>query len=405
VGRVHVTVTLYDEVVEDLLVSVGDGVWLGDHPKSQDCIPAPPLFVYTKNGAILAGGRRLYPGQTASVARGPVGMRLQCAPPRRRRSWNWSSFDLGFLLMLIGVSVAGMWVDMLDGMLDSGQGGDILGAFADLRSDLDSSHAGVNRGDAQRTAAVRPQAEEDTLPELLPGNWAGRRAQPDDHLTGWGWYGWYRDSVPVIAEALHAREKLVGQPDDQELRGHVGRAAYASEQYEEALFQFRWLVVQAPSDARWLEGMALAEKRLGMHNLELAAYKQVLATNPGHMGALGSSAVALARLGRLSAAWTALERLRTLYPTHASPLMYEAMVFAIEGRENYALAALGEGLAGYGSLSKSLRVEIRRDIALDPSFSRLRADERLVALVERLLGTTISSVPQIPAEDQEGELG
>ncbi len=390
--RVHVSVSLYGEVVEDFMVPVGEGIWLGDHPKSRRSFPTPPLFVHAKKGGILVGGRRLYPGQTARVSRGAVGMRIQCTPPKRKMEIRWHGVDLGFLLVLVGVSVGGMWIDMLDRVLESGQGGEALTALADVRDRLHVSRLTPEGVEEGRTAAVHPQGGMGAMPEIPPGSWAGRRAQPDDSDSGWGWYGWYRDSVPVIAEAVHAQEKLTWRPDDHELRAHVGRAAYASERYEEALFQFRWLVAQSPADARWLEGMALAEKRLGMHSQELAAYRQILERNPNHMLALGSSAVVLARLGRLAEAWEALEELRALYPAHALPLVYEGLVFAIEGKEAYALAALEEGLTRYGSLSKSLQVELHRDIALDPAFSRLRSDARLVGLVEGLLGTHIPTM-------------
>jgi len=94
----------------------------------------------------------------------------------------------------------------------------------------------------------------------------------------------------------------------------------------------------------------------------------------------------------LAEAWEALEQLRSLYPTHALPLVYEGLVFAVEGKESYALAALREGLTGYGSLSKSQQVEVRRDISLDPAFSRLRSDSRLVGIVEELIGAHVPAM-------------
>jgi hypothetical protein len=65
-------------------------------------------------------------------------------------------------------------------------------------------------------------------------------------------------------------------------------------------------------------------------------------------------------------------------------LLMESMVFAIQGMEVDALGALEEALALQGSISQAHKVELARELALDPAFARLRGDARCVALVGRL---------------------
>jgi len=291
------------------------------------------------------------------------------------------------LVVFLAVSAGSLWIDTVDRLVESGQGGLLAEKIVEFRSHLHTAPAAPSPHPPRRTAAVQPNellTPLDALADADPGHWKGRRAQSDDHETGWGWYPWYREQVPVIVEALRAPDQLANRPDDPELRAHVAQAAYASEQYEDALFQYRWLVVQAPGDVRWLTGMALAEKRLGMHRLELAAYDRILAIDPDHMQAMGNRAVALARLGRLAEAQGALTALRVRYPKHAMSLWMESMVFAIQGMEFDALGALEGALGLQGSISQAYKVELARDVALDPAFGRLRGDARCAALMDRL---------------------
>ncbi len=385
--RIQVTVWLHGQVVEERVLSVKERLWLGDHPLSPVACPTPPILLHQDGGDLLVRGRRLFSGQRTWVRRGPVTLSVERLAVEQRERRRGEGFDLRFLLVFLAVSAGSLWIDAVDQWVDHGQGGVLVEKMVDIRSRLHTAPSSPTAQPPRRTAAVQPNellAPLDSLAEADPGHWKGRRAQSDDHATGWGWYPWYREQVPVIAEALRAPDQLVHRPDDPELRAHVVQAAYASEQYEDALFQYRWLVVQAPGDVRWLTGMAFTEKRLGMHRLELAAYDRILAIDPDHMQAMGNRAVALARLGRLAEAQGALTALRVRYPQHAMSLLMESMVFAIQGMEVDALGALEEALGLQGSISQAHKVELARELALDPAFARLRGDARCVALVDRL---------------------
>jgi predicted Zn-dependent protease len=212
--------------------------------------------------------------------------------------------------------------------------------------------------------------------------WDGPRAHADDERSGFAYYGWYRQAVEIPSVSVRS----IG-PSGLASVDHaaLAEAAYAADNYEAALSHFQWLVAHHPGTAKWLEGVAMTQKRLGMHRQELRSYEQLLRQNPDHLVAMGSQAVALARIGQLDAAEEALDALRTRYPYQPYFYQCEALVYAIRGLELEALGALDALFAEHGALPVRLQDELRRDIALDPALSNLRADPRLHELLHESL--------------------
>jgi hypothetical protein len=64
----------------------------------------------------------------------------------------------------------------------------------------------------------------------------------------------------------------------------------------------------------------------------------------------------------------------------------QAFVFSWEGRIEDAVSALEQGFVARAQLSEEMQIELRRDIALEPTFHSLRKDWHLRAMLLRHLG-------------------
>ena len=110
--------------------------------------------------------------------------------------------------------------------------------------------------------------------------------------------------------------------------------------------------------------------------------------DPGNPIVMGNRAVAHARLGDFRGADYWLVQMRSRASDSRDPYLnvLEGMVSAIRGEESLALAQLEEAVALRGALPEGLQLELRRDIAIDPSFGSLRTDEGLHRMLWRHYG-------------------
>ena len=378
VAKLHVVVAYNGQVIEDKILTVTEPVRLGERPGAAMSFPGADILVTSVEGDICWRGRRLREGDTASMELGPLAINVEHVWPERiRYSRAFSGIDLAFVLVLLGVTVSGMWVDTVSRVKQSSSRGDFLEEIGDFRKDF--AEAQPWSGVSDRSATLKAGDVEEVLAHGLDF-WDGPRAKIDDARSGFGYFEWYRRAVSIPSVNVRA----VGS-EGLELQDHsdLAAAAYAADNYEAALSHFQWLEAHEPGKASWIEGVAASQKRLGMHRAELRSYAKLLEKNPNHLLAMGNRAVALARLGQMDAAQQALDNLRTLYPYRPFYFHCEAMVYAIRGLETEALGSLEALIASHGALPSRFQAELRRDIAMDPALGSLRSDPRLVELLSR----------------------
>ena len=375
-AKLHVIVSYHGQVVEDRVVKIQDPVRLGERPDAVVAFPGADIVVTQVDGDICWRGRRLREGDTASLALGDFVVDVEHIwPERMSYSQAFSGLDLRFVLVLLGVTVTGMWVDTFNRVTRDSHRGEFLTQIGDFRDSYPEDAPWTQQ--AERSAAVQSvEAEEVFL--VNPDVWDGPRAKSDDERTGVAFYEWYRRSVPIPYVAVRSVGSTGLSTADHEA---LAMAAYAADNYEASLSHFQWLEAHHPEQGNWIEGVAASQKRLGMHQLELRSYQRILGINPDHMVAMGNRAVSLARLGRLGEAEAALDQLKTRYPYQSFSYHCEALVFGVQGMELEALGALERLFTEYSTLPLKLQEEIRRDLALDPAFSTLRADPRLRELL------------------------
>jgi tetratricopeptide (TPR) repeat protein len=382
VGELHVTVRYHGEVVEDCVLSVRGEVRLGEAPHSQVVFPGADLKVFRVGSDLQLGKRRLRPGERTGFSRGPVHVQVEHVErltwPRARRR----HVDLRFLLIAMAVAASGMWLDTLTAVVEHPAGGAFAERYEQVRARL--SLPGLSdRDDRQRSASVQPGSE---FYLLLPDRESlidGPPAHPDDSVTGWAYYPWYRQVVPGHTSP---RARLGVHTDDEDLHLLAAVDAYQNEKWEVAHHHYQWLVKDDPRDTEWRMGLASARKRLGMHRAELETYDRILLEEPEHFLALGNRAVAYARLDRWSDVPGALARMHRASPDNPYGQVFEALCASLQGREDEAIAHLEEAISRRGAMSDDLQIELRRDLALDPALAPLRADPRLRAMLSRQLG-------------------
>jgi tetratricopeptide (TPR) repeat protein len=376
VAKLHVTIAYHGQIIEDRILQFHESVRLGEARDAAISFPGADLLVSCVDGDISWRGRRLREGDRAALELGPLLVKVEhLLPERIRYSKAFAGFDLGFVLILLGVTVSGMWIDTISRLSSTPARGLYLDQIGDFRAQ--SSQNTGWQSTPEKSSAV--QAVEQEVPLRLNDDfWEGPRAHPDDERSGFTYYSWYRESVPIPSVVVRKTGAAGLQGVDH---AALAEASYAADNYEAALAHFQWLVAHNPGVSKWLEGVALSQKRLGMHAQEHRSIERLLQIDPNHMVAMGNLAVALARMGQLEAAQESLDALKTRYPFQPFATQCEALIFAIRGEEMGALGALDELFREHGALPRRLQDELKRDIALDPAMANLRSDPRLQELL------------------------
>jgi tetratricopeptide (TPR) repeat protein len=385
VAKLHVTIAYHGQIIEDRILSIHETVRLGEAPDALISFPGADLLVSCVDGDISWRGRRLREGDRAALDLGALRVQVEhLCPERIRYSKAFAGFDLAFVLILLGVTVSGMWIDTLNRIRSTPARGAYLEQIGDFRARSNANSEWQKS--AEKSSAVQAV---DPVESLALGDdfWEGPRAHSDDERSGFGYYSWYRESVAIPTVVVRKTGAAGLQGVDH---AALAYAAYAADNYEAGLAHFQWLVAHNPDSTRWLEGVALSQKRLGMHAQELRSIQALLKLDPNHLVAMGNRAVALARLGQLDSAQEALDALKTRYPFQPFATHCEALVFAIRGQEIEALGALDALLREHGALPGRLQDELKRDIALDPALANLRSDPRL----RRLLLESLQVAPR-----------
>ncbi len=377
-ASLRVTVRYHGSVIEDRVLPVRGAVQLGEAEGAAVQFPGAQLTVCRVGEALDVSGRRLEPGQRTGISMGAVHVQVEHVEQLRLPRLSGGHFDLRFFLVAMIVAAGGMWLDTLSSVAEDPAGGALAYRYQQLRAALPSSAS--RGGDDPRVSSVQPNAERYLLAPAGAPLVDGPPARPDDAVTGWAYYPWYRAIVPELpAPAASAA-------DERTLRAAAARQSYRDDRWELAHAHYQWLAKTEPGELEWLYGLALSRKRLGMHRAELETWDRVLELAPGSAIALGNRAVSLARQDRWSEVAEALTRLHRAAPDHPYTYVFDATCAALQGREDEAIADLERAVGLRYALSDALQIELRRDLALDPALAPLRADPRLRAMLSRQLG-------------------
>ena len=388
-GNLRVSVQLYGTVVEEQVLSVRQCVRLGEAPSAKVSFPGADLAVVRVGADLTIRGRRLEEGRGIGVSLGPVRVWLEhLSPIKMPRRWL-QHVDTRFLVTAALVTVTGLWVDTMESAIRTRDESGFLARQIHHWTAVGATVPGVvpKREPLKQVAAVNASGDGRTSLEPDLELVDGPAAESDDARSGYAFYEWYRASVPQDDQALEAvRSQLEWNPMDIGLREVLAHAAYEADQHEEAVRQFRWLLMRRPGDVELLKRVARAERRMGHHAREIALYQQALERHEDDPTLLAGAASALARLGRYDEAHVAIERAMLLAPERPEVLVHLALIAAAEAREDDATVILEGLLRRRERLSAEMRVELRRDIAIDPVFALLRQSSGFRAMLSRELG-------------------
>lgn len=377
-GDLRVSVRWQGRVVEDRVLDVRGGVRIGDEPESAVPFPGASILIEREGPYLVTRGHRLAEGDQTSLCLGSVSVLLEHQAQERALRPMALPFDVRFGFMAMAVIVGSMWVDAA---------GLQVGAFRHASVAVEEGPRGKQEAADSQSVSGRPTAQPEDG-QQSPASFAadGREALPDDAETRWAFYTWYRRAVPNTLDAQLAMLQLASSPEDAELKGLAARGAYDNDDWRGAFSLYAELVSAQPKEVRWLEGLGLAQKRLGLHRAELATWARVLELDPRHIMARGGKALAMARLGDYDAAVSELDRLRVVGGDHPYVDVFLGMVLAIQGDEPNAVLALEQGFMARGRMPAALQLELRRDLALDPALKALRSNRELRAMLYRHIG-------------------
>jgi tetratricopeptide (TPR) repeat protein len=395
-GDLAVSVSLHGAPVADDLLRVRHIVRIGESPSAAVSFPGADIAVVRVGRDLAVRGRRLAEGQGIGVSLGPVRVWLEHTQRAPRSRPLHEHLDLRFLATALLVTVSGLWCETFGAALEARSGhGYVSQRVAELQlRGLLPSVSGPERAGAAggRTAAVSSSGE-DGGPDL-PGRALreGPEASSDDLRSGVAYYAWYRGVVPDDDGTVAlAQERLARSPADQGARDILARSAYEADRFEIAAAHFRWLLDRGDSgfaggEQDLLLRLARTERRLGRHAEEAELYQRILERDPADPWALSGQATVMARLGRFDEAASLLAQARAAAPELVYLGVHAAVIAAEQGLEQRTLELLEGVVERREELAPEHQVELRRDIALDPAFARLRTSDRLRVMLARHLG-------------------
>jgi hypothetical protein len=379
-GDLAVTVRLHGAVVEDRVVPVRRMVRLGENRKAKVSFPGADVTVVRVGQSLAVRGHILEEGDEIAISLGALDVRFAHTVKTSTPSEWGSRIDVRFLAAALVVTAVGTWIDAAEPWMDH------QGHLARPRVIQTILEAMRGRPAEPVKAAVSPATEDAARAVEAPRVAEGPVHRSDDLLTGTGYYAWYRNAVlsdPYIEEGF---SQVALDRTDAGARRRLARDAYNHEDWDSAARLYGTLSDADPEDRCIKLHLAWAERRRGRHEVEAALYREILALVPNDVLAQSGLAVALARLGRMDEASVWVDGLQVLAPMDPTTDLAIALVAAIQGHDDDAIAALDRALAGRAQLSEELRLEMRRDLALDPALSSLRKTRRLGTLLHKHLG-------------------
>ena len=382
-GDLRVRLSLRDEVVEDRVLVVSDRVRLGEALDAKVSFPGADVQVRRVGDDFRIRGRWLREGETLDLSLGAVHVVFEHTRPAGIPGAWRSALDLRFALSAVAVVVLAAWIDTAKSVVNHRADDGVIAQQL-------SWWMGTDAADPDsRVSSVSAAPDELTGPTIvLPvdGRVDGPRAQSNDAQTGFGYKDWYRRQVSVERSVVEATRRLAEGSSAHAARQAYAAASYATDDYERAAQVYRELLDVRGASVEVLWGLAMSERRLGRHRVELALYQALLNTEPENPRFLGALATAAARFSRFHEAHALLNRSRSAESIPRALDVSAAVVYALEGDDRKAIRFIERVLEHTDELDAEERVEFARDLALDPAFARLRGDRRLRNLLARQLG-------------------
>jgi len=382
-GKLHVQVRMHGLLVEDRLLEVVTVMVIGDVASSAVVFPGASVHIRRVGDTLLVLGRELREGDEVALDLPSLSVRLSHTRSGRVQLENNGVFDRSFFAAALTIVLIGNWADAAN-------------AWFERLPQTESAEVGTSlhqminliKGTAgeERIAAVQVPIDGSRIGAKERAVAEGPTHSNDDRVTGVGYHRWLKVMVPNDPMVLEADQRLDAEAEDTESRRIVAQAAYNTGHYRLAAWHYRWILDRHPGDAHAQLRLAWAERRQGRHQAELSLYTAVLGEQPDNVLALGGRAMAQARLGHLADAQVSFDNMAVRAPAHIYTEVTAAVLEAVRGRDDLALASLDRAIEGRNHLDRELQLELRRDIAVDPVFASLRASRRLRAVLRKHLG-------------------
>jgi tetratricopeptide (TPR) repeat protein len=162
----------------------------------------------------------------------------------------------------------------------------------------------------------------------------------------WGNLGQVLHALKRNQEALVCFDRARAlAADDIDLLNHHANALLTLGRLEEALAEFRQVLVRVPQHAEARINCGVAHAALGSPQEAVAEFQEVLRIAPGHPGAHYNCGLALYDIGRYAAALAAHESALAVVPDHAGAWLHRGRALAALNRHDEALASYGKAIA------------------------------------------------------------
>jgi hypothetical protein len=382
-GKLHVQVRLHGLLVEDRLLDVVRVMVIGDVAGSSVVFPGASVHIRRVGHTLLVLGRVLNEGDEVALDLPTLSVRLSHIRSERVQLENNGVFDGKFFAAALVIVLIGNWADATNAWFDRLPQAESAEVGRSLHQVIN-----LMKGTAgeERIAAVQGPIDGSRIGAKERSVGEGPAHSSDDRVTGVGYHRWLKVMVPNDPMVLEADQRLDAEAEDTESRRIVAQAAYNTGHYRLAAWHYRWILDRHPGDAHAQLRLAWAERRQGRHEAELSLYTAVLGEQPDNVLALGGRAMAQARLGQLADAQVSFDNMAVRAPAHIYTEVTAAVLEAVRGRDDLALASLDRAIEGRNHLDRELQLELRRDIAVDPVFAGLRASRRLRSVLRKHLG-------------------
>lgn len=226
---------------------------------------------------------------------------------------------------------------------------------------------------------------------VADGDLDGAR-EPAEEKQGWGIPDWYDESdakmenVEIQLMLSYAKRRLKIDPNDLDALSVMSYYQYLAEDYDQAGKTYDRYIDLAPDSSAGYNNKALVFKRRGEYRTEESLYRQALALAPDDVTALNNLAVCLAHQKRYEEALAVMRQLEILDPGDPYADLHRAKIHADMGKDDDALMFLNRALAGMAELDILHAIEFRQDIRVDPSFEKLRHDQRFHEILVKYYG-------------------
>ena len=286
-GDLAVSVRLFGALVEDRVIDVERVVRLGEAEGAEVSFPGADLSVVRLGERLSVRGRSLEEGDEVRIALGPVEVLLEHTMKSRMPS-EWAGLMDSRLFATVVMTVAGL--SYLDAASAWWGRQDLEGApLADrlaraLRGTSAAKAAATPGGAAAQASAIQTSelpADGDGPLAVLSVD--GPRHEPDARPGSEAWHRWYRSGVPDdSAQVLAAKDRLAEDPDDPVARRVLAGAAYNSDNFDQAVEHYTWIVQRWPADRDALLRLGWSWQRAGRHRAEIKSIQGVYMKEAGN---------------------------------------------------------------------------------------------------------------------------